>query len=95
MGFPKIDPTVNIGHILIMLGMIFSAMGAYISIQQDLTEHQQRLMVLERQVSIYRNESREMLQTLSGIRTDIAVIKRRMEVVEEGHNQDGQFQDRQ
>lgn len=82
MTFPKFDTTISVGHILIFLGLMGSLTAAYVAVEVALAQHQQRLDVIETQLSTYRMESREMIMTLSNIRTDIAVIRQRLEFAE-------------
>lgn len=82
----ELDPKINLGHILIVIGMIGSGVSAYVANKLTLNEHAMKLEVLQ---DIAKNQSTsiekqgvrtdDMNNALWGIKSDIAIIKQRVE----------------
>lgn len=83
MTMPKFDPTINVGHLAIIVVWIIGIIMAYSSILRTTDEHGIRIRSLEVQVDRSSNMQQDYLRTLSNIQQDIAVIKSRIERREE------------
>ena len=75
----KFDWTFNLGHILIMLGMIFSGASIYIGIATKMTGYEFRLSVLERSSVGQETQNSQIMQQLGQVQRDVAVVKDRLE----------------
>ena len=74
-----IDKTINIGQILTAATMLIAALSAYFSVKGDLRSQEERIVRLENQMGDQGANQRNMAESLSDIRRDIAVIRDRME----------------
>lgn len=75
MPTPRFDMTINLGHVLIVVGMMSSVFLAYTSVQVRLQDHETRLTTVERDGARDAEFQRQILQTLTTIREDIATLK--------------------
>lgn len=87
----EIEPKVNLGHILIMIGMIGSGVSAYVAAKVTLNDHantlaghSQKLIEFERMIDKQGTRNQEMNDTLWGIKSDIAIIRQRVEMLKSG-----------
>jgi ABC-type polar amino acid transport system ATPase subunit len=76
----EIDSKVNLGHILIMVGMLGSGISAYVAAKVTLNEHQGRLEVIEKNMDKYSSRAEDMNNNLWGIKSDIAIIRQKVEL---------------
>ena len=74
MPTPRFDWSINLGHILIVVGMLITAATTYTSVMITLTEHELRLKSVE--ASLPKLEL--MRENLAVISRDIAVIRERL-----------------
>lgn len=77
MPMPKFDPTINIGHILIVLTFAVSVLFAYTDLLRTTDAHNLRIEKVEEQVSSNTNAGASILSALSDMKSDLAVIKDR------------------
>ncbi|WP_127524670.1 hypothetical protein [Mesorhizobium sp. Z1-4] len=71
----KFDTTINAGHILIVAGMAISVFLAYSDLLRSIDRHEIRIGTIERQTDSNADIQRQILQTLTTIREDIATLK--------------------
>jgi len=76
----EIDSKVNLGHILIMVGMLGSGISAYVAAKVTLNEHQSRLENIEKAVEKYNTRAEDLNNSLWGIKSDIAIIRQKVEL---------------
>lgn len=72
---PRFEPTINWGHVLILCGFVATSFFYVGDIRETLTKHDQRLLQLERQAEDGALINRRVLEMLSEIKADIAVLK--------------------
>ncbi len=82
----EIDPKINVGHILIVVGMIGSGVSAYIANKVTLNDHATKIEILQdiaksqsSSIEKQSNRTTEMNEALWGIKSDIAIIRQRVD----------------
>lgn len=71
----RFDTTINAGHILIVVGMAVSVLFAYADLVRAIDQHELRIGNLEVQQKQDNDLQRQILETLTKIREDIAAMK--------------------
>lgn len=82
MPLPKLDPTINVGHILIIMSVAASVLFAYTDLRAVDAAHNTRLLAVEKTASNNSADNKVLLNTLSDIKSDLAVIKDRSDRAE-------------
>lgn len=77
IGRVKYDPTINLGHIMQLGVIVLSIIWAYFGIVRDVDRHEQRIETIEKQTEGANAFQRQVIDTLSIIREDIATLKER------------------
>jgi hypothetical protein len=76
------DKTINVGQIITMGVMLVGIVAAYYSIRYDVelvkTLHEDRIGRLEATQHAQKDTNQQMLETLTAIKTDIAVMRIQM-----------------
>ncbi len=75
----RFDRTVNLGQILTLVAMIFAGIAAWFNMKADMRLQEERIERLEKGYANQWEQIRATTDALSSIRTDIAVIRDRME----------------
>ena len=75
----KFDPTINLGHIAIIVSAVFSVFMAYSSIVRNLDNHELRLVALEKSNEDTASINREVLRTLGAIKEEMSAMKVQLE----------------
>lgn len=73
----KFDRTINLGHILILVGIIASAFSGYMTIRLTVDNHELRIESIERSISAQETINKNLTKLLWDIKRDVAVIKDR------------------
>lgn len=73
----RFDPIVNLGHVLTIAALLGSVFIAYMNIVRTVDSHELRIEAVEKQVSNSTAFQRQVLDTLTNIREDIATLKER------------------
>lgn len=73
----RFDNTVNLGHILIMLGVISAAFSGYMAIRINLDNHELRIKAIETFMLAQQETNKNLSNLLWDIKRDVAVIKDR------------------
>lgn len=75
----RFDLSINLGQVLTAVSMILSVMTAYFAIRSDLRDHESRIAGVEQSVLNQEQFNSKAIDTLGSIKTDIAVIRDRLE----------------
>lgn len=78
MPTPRFDMTINLGHVLIVVGMAVSVFLAYTDLVRSIDNHELRIQAMEDQRDENEIVQRQILDTLTTIREDIASLKAQM-----------------
>ncbi len=73
----KFDPTINLGHVLQVVAVVGGLLLAYVNIVRAVDDHEGRLKTVEKQIDGSDLFRRQVLDTLTTIREDIATLKER------------------
>lgn len=73
----KFDPTINLGHVMQLAVIIGSIVWAYFGIVRDVDRHETRILAIEKQTEGSALFQKQVLDTLTNIREDIATLKER------------------
>ncbi len=73
----KFDPTINLGHVLQVVAVVGGLLLAYVNIVRAVDDHEGRLKTVEKQIDGSDLFQRQVLDTLTTIREDIATLKER------------------
>ncbi len=76
---PRFDGTINLGHIIMLVGFMASAAIAYTSVKSDITNHDWRLKSIEAAVKDQSLTNGQLRDTMGEISRDIAVIKTKVD----------------
>jgi hypothetical protein len=74
-------PEVNIGHILILVGLIASGVTAYGAAMSQFNAQSLRIEIVEKAIDKQAKHADEQSQSLNNISRDLAVIRFRVESV--------------
>lgn len=77
MPTPRFDPTISLGHILTTLSLLLALFAAYSNLLRTTDNHQIRLEAIEKKGDRDVVIQQQILNTLSQIQQDMAVIKSR------------------
>ncbi len=75
----RFDFTISIGHIIIALSAVVSAVAAYYAITSQIAIQQERISVSEATNTAQNTKIDTMVDALNSIRTDIAIIRYRVD----------------
>lgn len=78
----KFDASLNLGHILVFMGMIGSVVSVYVSFMVSDSKTDLRLNSIERIVTEQTEINRTMLNLLNELRISTAVSKERIDRLE-------------
>lgn len=73
----KYDPTINLGHILTIGALVGSVFLAYTNLARSLENHEVRIETIEKDETQDDFVQRQILETLTTIREDLAALKAR------------------
>lgn len=73
----RFDPTINLGHVLQVVAVVGGLLLAYVNIVRAVDDHEGRLKAVEKQIDGSDLFQRQLLDTLTTIREDIATLKER------------------
>lgn len=76
----QFDKTVNLGHLLIIVSLITGVITVYTTMQVQLAENSKRLEMVEKELDHRQRVSTDLLRWVHDIKTDVAVMKERMEI---------------
>jgi len=76
---PKFDWTVNLGHLLILLGLVISGVSVYTATMVRMSTYEHRSSVVEQAQRHQENQSNSILNHLYTLQRDVAVMKDRMD----------------
>lgn len=75
----KFDWTVNLGHVLILVGLLVSGVGVYSSMMVRMSSYEYKMVNMERAQSQQEAQNVTILNSLFAVQRDVAVMKDRME----------------
>ncbi len=76
---PKFEPTINLGHLAIIVAWLGSVFTAYTNVIRTMDTHELRIEVLERNTNRAVDMQQKFLETLGLIQQDMAVVKTRID----------------
>jgi hypothetical protein len=74
----RFDPVINIGHILIVLGIVASAIGVYVAGEIRVNILEVRVKALEGGADRYIASNDKLADALTEIRIELAALKARL-----------------
>lgn len=74
-----LDKTINVGQILTIIGLLTAGLAGFYAVRESTTLNATRIAILERSIQEDRAQARQMVESLQGIRQDMAVIRYRLE----------------
>lgn len=79
------DRTVSLGHVLTIVALMSSLVGAYVAYKVTISNHEDRISRLETLMLQQLNTNQDQVNSLWSIKQDVAVIKDRIERFSSSH----------
>lgn len=73
----RFDPTINLGHVVMISGFLFGGVTAYYGLDKSLNNHEWRLDNVEEIMKDQNSINRTTAEALAQISRDLAVIRAR------------------
>lgn len=72
---PRFDPTINMGHVLIAVGMLGSVAVAYADTRSAIEAHASEIAANKEAIRESKDFQNRVMEMLIGIREDVAALK--------------------